>query len=376
MQQTIDPRYTFFFVGSDVRSDPAFPPERRYSRQLYWDSLYAFSHKDETILGAARVVPYSDVQYALYLALKRRDRNPISQQLLPETSHKPLLGAPKEDESTDLVARITEVLPDRPSSIPQDVIAESEKRLEEAISSAMMSYGLETGLDQFSDPGGVQSMERRFEDPADALHILADVKGEDVAWLNLSFQVDAAIKRQLRENLEANVSEDTLALYSDFEDDLSRKLYSNPKYLEFVKRVMDVKGGYLSPVVRDFLSFYSRCLSEKLSKYAQQEHVDPDIMSKRLESLLGSEKEDLQYYVRDHHDLTILGCVDRGHVPEDQDDPDRTGHSFKVDPDIDLGGIVLREITGKLQRFLIKTFVRYTFNEHHNIKSIQYVDEV
>jgi len=365
MEQAIDPRYTFFFAG---------PDGRRYSRQVYWDSLYAFLHKDEAVLGAARVVPYADTQYALYLALKRRDRQAISPERLLETSHTPLLETPKGEERADLVASIAEVLPDRPSSIPQDVIGESQKRVEEAISGAMVHYGLGSGLDQFSDPSSLPSMRRA--DPTHEMLLLAGVKGEDVGWIDLSFRVDAAIKRQLRESLEANASDESLVLYSDFEDDVWRRLYSNPKYLEFVRRVMNAKGGYLSPVVRDFVSFYSRCLGEKLGEYAKEEHVDPEILEKRLESLLGSEKGDVPHYVRDHYDLTILGYVDEERVPEDEDDPDRTGHTFKVDPDIDLGQIVLREIEGAVKRFLIKTFVKYSFNEHHNIKSIHYVDEV
>lgn len=365
MQQEIDPRYTFFFAGSDGRT---------YSRQIYWDSLYAFSFKDETILGAARVVPYTDTQYALYLALKRRDREPIAPERLLGTSQRPLLDAPKGEQRADLVAAIAEVLPDRLSSIPQDVMAESEKRVEDTISEAMVHYGLRNGLGQFSDPTSPPSMER--PDPTHEMSMLAGLKGEDIGWVNLSFQVNVAIKEQLRESLEANASDRTLAVYSDFEDDLWRRLYSNPEYLEFVKRVMNTQGGYLSPVVRDFLSFYTRCLGEKLGEYAEEEHIAPDILKKRLESVLGSEKEDLPHYVRNHYDLTILGYVGEKAVPEDKGDPDRTAHSFRVDSSVDLGEIVLKEIEGTLRRVLTKTFIRHNFSEHHNIKSIQYVDEV
>jgi hypothetical protein len=193
--------------------------------------------------------------------------------------------------------------------------------------------------------------------------------------VNLSFRVDAALKEQIRKSLETDAPEGALARSPDLEFDVYRRLYSDPEYLAFVKRVLDAKGSYISPVVRDFLSFYARCLNIKLNEYARDEQIDPDTLRKRLEGILGREKG-TSYYFLDYYELTILGHVRKGKLSADQRDPDSTGHSFKVDPRTDLQAIVVSEIEDDWQRFLVRKFVEHTFNIHHNIKSVQFIDEV
>jgi hypothetical protein len=258
----IDPRYTFFFVGEDGR---------RYSRELYWEDLYAFTVREKRILVATRVVPHSNSQYALYEMLKSGTRSPILEKMLPEASELSTRKALESGDLDDIVCSITDLVRDR--SVPKDLLAKAEKEFEETVSKALVSQGIEQGLDVFSDPGGVQSLAERYADPTDVLHAIAGSEAVDAALIDLSFQVDVAVKERMRENLEAHISSEALIRHSDLEFDVYRRLYTNPRYLAFVKRIIDAPGSNVSPVVRDFLSFYAKCLNARLSEHAREEQT-------------------------------------------------------------------------------------------------------
>ena len=81
------------------------------------------------------------------------------------------------------------------------------------------------------------------------------------------------------------------------------------------------------------------------------------------------------HFVLDYHDVTILGYVAEWRVRKDKSDPDSTVHSYKVDPRVDPGALVVAEVGGRARRFLIRKLVEHTFNQHHNIERIRYVDE-
>ena len=362
----IDPRYTFFFVGAD---------DRRYSQELYWEDLYAFTVRERRILVATRVVPHSSSQYALYEMLKSGTQSPILEKMLPEASELSTRKALESGDLDDIACSITDLVRNRSSSVPQDLLAKAEKEFEETVTKALVSQGIEQGLDVFSDPGGVQSLAERFADPTDVLHAIAGSGAVDAALIDLSFQVDAAVKERMRENLEAHISSEALIRHSDLEFDVYRRLYSNPRYLTFVKRIIDAPGSYVSPVVRDFLSFYAKCLNAKLSEHAREEQIDTEILQKRLEGVLGRVKNP-SHYARNYHDLTILGYICDGEVALDENDPDSTDHSFKVDPDIDVGAITIEEIESTSNRLFARKFVEYVFNSHHTIKSIRFVADV
>ena len=314
------------------------------------------------------------MQYALYMAFQGKTGGPILQDLLPGNAQQLLSVASDEGENTDLVRKINEILPDHPSAVPGDMLEALEKELEETASKTLVNQGIEGGLAFFLDPQETPAPGEKSPDPADVLHSVAGSKGHDAGFINLSFRVDAALKKQIRGSLEANVSDQALVRGSDFEFDINKRLYSNPRYLAFVKQVIEAKGSYISPVVRDFLSFYARCFNITMGEYIKEAHMDPNILRKRLEGVLGREKGTTAYALNDY-DLTILGYVSEGQLPPDQDDPDATGQSFKVGGEIDPGTIVIQEIEDHVQRFLIRKFVEHTFNTHHNIRRIHFVDE-
>jgi hypothetical protein len=334
MPNRIDPQYTFTFTSD------ATP---RHSRTVYWEDLYAFTYSDRTILVATRVVPHSSAQYALYETLKSGQQAPILNRILPEASGASTQRVLEGGAVSDIAQSVTDLVAGHTSSVPAAVVAAAERKHEAVVSEAMVRSGIEQGLDVFADPDGVQLGAGRA-DPWDVLHSLAGAESEDVAIINLSFEVDAALREQMRESLEQDVTAEGLVRFSDLEFDVRSRMYTNPKYLAFVKRLLDAPGSYVSPVVRDFLSFYATCLNAKIGHSARDEEIDPAILQKRIEGILGHAKS-TAYHTFNHHELTILGYVKDGEVKEDSADPDSTGNSYKVDPALDPATLMLEEIT-------------------------------
>jgi hypothetical protein len=364
MTRTIDPRYQFSFFRAD---------ESSYTRQVYFEALYAFDLREGLILAAARPVPQSGMHYALYQLLQDTSARSVIGHMLPEAAGTP--GLPDHSEgSTDLVAKVEEVLPDTVTALPDDILQEYERRAETIVSESLATYGIESGLTQFDGSFDFASVPIRGPQPTGPLNFAAGTNDEDAAWVNLSFDVDQALKRWIRDSLNAESAQNALARYGDFEDDLYRKLYTNRKYLNFIRQVMNARGSYISPVVRDFLAFYAKSLNRKLNQHAEKENVDPDIVRMKLEGLFGTVKGRSHHFLN-YHDLTILGRVPAGSLPKDEADPDMTETSYKVDPELAPDSLEIREIEGRLQRFIVRKTIHHTFNIHHNIQRVHYLDE-
>jgi hypothetical protein len=82
-------------------------------------------------------------------------------------------------------------------------------------------------------------------------------------------------------------SEHLPALKADVEYEISRRLYSNPQFLGFVKQVMGARGGFVSPLVQHFTAFYLRCLKEKVHEWEKEEGVNTHFWQERLASIIG-----------------------------------------------------------------------------------------
>ena len=250
--------------------------------------------------------------------------------------------------------------PNKTQNSPKNYLKKTEAEIEEAASRIMIRQGIEGGLGSFASGETTPFLAR--DEPEDSTRSIVREDDEDAALIQMSVQIDAAIKKHIRESGEGSF-------------DIAARLYTNPRYLGFVRRLINAKGSYTSPVVRDFLKFYARCFNIKISKHLQQSKDDPDILRQRIESLLGREKGGRYHYLN-YHDLTILGRVVTGELEPDPDDPDKTTHCFKLSNTIESQTLHLSEIHDPVQRFAIRKFVEHTFNARHNIKNIQYIDEI
>ncbi len=357
MPQSIDPRYTFNFVG---------PDGKRYQRRIYWERLYAFFPDRDPVLAAGGMVPRQNLHHALFHALRKKGKQI---NLLPETSG--------DGESSDFISSVTEMIHYRTSSSPAKIIEDAKEGLGETFEQVRVEYGMRNWPGYVPDSVGDPSAENAFTTPTALLDLLADITAEDAGWFNLSYRVDALIKEQvqhMRETPEPNVKTNALVRRQDLEDDLYKRLYGNPKYLEFVKRVMDARGGYASPLVNHFLSFYAKCLNQKIGEYIRREKVDTAFMRERLEGVLGKAEAE-SMHVLPAHRITILGHVIEGHLSPNKADPENTGKSFQVDPDIELQEIVCKEIEDRLSRTYIRGFVRFIFGKNHHIKSLSFLSQ-
>ena len=359
MNHTPNPNEQFTYISQTGNT---------YTRACYWDNLYAFKYGQERILVSERVVPHTNLYDALYDAFRGKEGDTLSHRLLPETIQQPLLNVAKQGQALQPFAEsVSALIPTSSQTIPEELLQKTEKHLEDIASQTLIARGIEGGLGSFASNDATPFL----SDEGPVGHALYNAIGdekEDKALIALSVQVDAAIKEQMRNIMQ----EEALVLHGDPEFDLSARLYSNPRYLAYVRRLIKAKGGYASPVVRDFLSFYSRCLNQKLSTHARETNTDLSTIKKRLESSLGHEKG-ASHHAFDYHELTILGFVTAGELRPDPEDPDQTDHCFKIDPITNIQTIHLREISE--QRFIIQKFVHHTFNTHHNVRNVKYIDE-
>lgn len=348
--QAIDPRHRF-----SIRDDSG----RATHVRVYWEELHAFTFRDRTVLAATRVVPHSSRQYALYEALKSSgDTGGAS--------------TAEDGSAEDLILRVSDALAsfDVAGSQDHDFGVEAES----VVSSVLVQRGLSSGLETFSDPSQVAALDDRFVAPGDVLHALAESEGADAGLVNLSFHVDRALKSYVVEEFGKTQSTGSLVRGSDLEDGLLARLYANPNYMGFVKRLMKARGGYISPVVRDFLSFYARQLDRGLDQLAERDGLDREALSHEVEGVLGRSRGDSHHYLN-YHDVTILGYVDGEALRTDAADPDRSGLSRKLDGDLDIQALEIQKIEPGPIRTIIRKMIEYDFNTRHNVKSIQFCDE-
>ena len=352
MERIVDPKYRFAF---------SFRTDRLYYRKCYWENLYVFTYGTDRALVATRVVPFTSLHEALYTAFKGQRGNTLTQHLLPEAIQQPHLNVFNNKSQVQIFAdNISALVPEQNAELPEELIKKTEAEIEDAASRIMIRQGIEGGLGSFASGETTPFLAR--DEPDDPTRSIVREDDEDAALIQMSVQIDAAIKKHIRESGEGSF-------------DIAARLYTNPRYLGFVRRLINAKGSYTSPVVRDFLKFYARCFNIKISEHLRQSKDDPDILRQRIESLLGREKGGRYHYLN-YHDLTILGRVVKGELEPDPDDPDKTTHCFKLSNAIDSQTLRLSEIHDPVQRFAIRKFVEHTFNARHNIKNIQYIDEI
>lgn len=290
--------------------------------------------------------------------------------------HRDLLPATAAaTDGPDFISSVTELIHYRAASPPAKVIADAGEGLAEAFEQVMVARGTQATTAYVPDVIGDLSGEEAFEGRTFGLGALADLSEEDIRWFSLSCRVQALVEEQLHDAVGAardETKEDALVLGRGLEDDFYTRLYANPKYLEFVKRVMDAKGGYASPLVNHFVSFYAKSLNRRIRESIRDEQAETDFLKERVEGVLGKEEAG-SLHVLPAYAITILGHVEKGDLPMNGEDPEKTGKSYQVDPGIDPGNILLREITEGVSRIYTKGFIWYVFGRNHCARSITFV---
>jgi hypothetical protein len=356
MSEMIASPYTFSFVSA-----AGIP----YFREIFWESLHAFQFGSRSLLTAVRAVPHNDMLFATYLALRGR------KHLAPHTAKQPHI-------STDLIASIAGLIPRRPSSLPVGIIEKASQFLEENMDHLIPPHGLEYTVGEHMTTDGLgnssiscASCARGGAALARGLASIAGVEGEDIAWIYLSHLTHRIIEDQAGEAFRGD-ADNLPALREDMACELSRQLYSNPRYLQFLAKVMRAKGGFLSPLVRHFVAFYLECMEEKARTWEEQECRGASFWKERLEGEIGRAEAASGGFLP-YFDIIVLGYVKKGILVENSEDPDKTRRSFQLDPLIAGKEVVLQEIESFIWRFFVKEWVRLYFPR--NIERVRFVDE-
>jgi hypothetical protein len=344
-----------------------------YRRPLYFEDLHVFAVADDRVVASARTVPHAGLYPALYNALRYRRRPGLSEALLAGAGGN-ALPPPSSSDEVVLLREVRTLVPDVLPASPIEVLARAEERVDEAVSRSLASKGIEEGLDFFSDASALDEAERRFRDPSDALSALVQSEDFRSGWVALSHDVDRAVKQSLRRELEASRDLPGLVLYEDLERDLRLRLYTDERYMRFLRRVMEAPGSFASPAVRDFLTFYVEALNRRLAEAAAETGATPEGLRRRLETHLGRQRT-APHYTLHYHVLTILGCPVEGALPPDPGDPDASGGSHRVAGDWDIGELLLVEVRGPARRFVVRKLVQWSYGARHNVERVSFVDE-
>jgi hypothetical protein len=129
----------------------------------------------------------------------------------------------------------------------------------------------------------------------------------------------------------------------------------------------------IPPALRRYLRTRYGRLGEIMARYEEEEGLDPRFHRLRIESLIGR-AEARALDISEHYEAVILGVVVDGDLPINEADPQRSSSSYQVDPDGDLGGLVLREVAGLLQKAAAR--LRVSWSLHGNIRRIRFLDDV
>jgi hypothetical protein len=129
----------------------------------------------------------------------------------------------------------------------------------------------------------------------------------------------------------------------------------------------------IPPALRRFLRGRYARLGDVVSRYEKEEELDPRFHRERMESLVGR-AEARALGTNEQWQVVVLGTVEEGDLPINERDPQQSGASYQVDPDADLGGVRLREITSKIMRAAIR--IRIPWSLHGNIRSVLFVDDL
>ena len=354
MEQRHRAAYTFSFIQ---------PNGIRQTRSVFYEGLYVFSQGPHHLLAAARVVPHHDLLFSTYLAPKKST---------PRSGGTPLLGtspAPQLNALTPVDQSIGH-LPTPTAFLPPGITAQVERLLDQSVDKTMAEQGIAPYLESTPTPPDPMPLGAKFEPPSG--HILAAFNGEDIGWVHLGNQAHYHIQQQAndwaRQTLNLIDGRPLSALRQELEDELSRALYSNPQYLELVKRVLQARGGFTSSLARHFTLF---CLKQ-LKKTLRRDDRDDPFWRQRLESHIGraaAKGPDLL----PHYHLTLLGFIDNELPASDPDDPQRTPHSYRVDARLQPADLDLVQMNSSLRRYFFKTLVRVYFRSP--IAHIRYLDE-
>ena len=345
-----DSRYSFAFVLRDGK---------RFVRHLYWQQLFAVAHREAHLLAAARTVPHTGEMFAIYLALKRQ-RRAVHRELLPALT----AGDPESDRRQfSLVRSVEELLPATASALPARVRETAEERLREAVGEVMTAHLPVTEI--MRDPGvttGSATPSRGGAPPGSAgLAVIARLAGEDVRRVSLSFDAHRALEERIA-RINARMVGDTvgkkaIALRQRLADELSDARYRDHRYLEFVQWVMDAAGGFVSPVVREFVRLYQRRIAEKVEELSRAGQFDPEFWRERFQALLG-EVEAAALGARPYQHVTVLGEVMAGELPrEPSAEPEAVGQAYVVASSADLSSVLLRPVRGAVRRAAVKLSV-------------------
>jgi hypothetical protein len=324
MPQTIDPRFTFNFIGTD---------EHRYSRQVYWETLYSLSVNGRQFLLADRVVPHSTLPYALcavYRSIRSRRK----------------LDKGKTHEEKALFNRITALV---------------ETTHDESASIESIVTGPESGSTSITltQPGylGYQSPEVNID-----IGEFAGITRRDCALIINGYTCHRILMLQY-EAWRERIAAERLSLVRRGEKivDFWDIVYGDPRYRQFVMDQMSVSCLHES-AAQHFSEYLVRQLSHHFTK-------------ERLESMLGRTEAEASGFLP-YHFVTILGYLQNGNLRRNNADPESTGRSFQVDPTLNLSEIVLRELNGRISRSLIRTLARAVLNKNIKDNGPVFVDEL
>lgn len=338
-------RYLFTFLGED---------DARYTRRLYWQSLHVVAHRGRNTLVAARVVPRTGELFALYLAFKRQ-RRAVHRELLPELCAN---TPPDSAEQLSVCRSIVDLLPAEPSDIPAPVLEQSQALLEAAVGDAM-ARGLpimdltrpstaSTGMPWLLAPRMVGS---------GRLDVLAGLNAEDVSRVRIGFEVHSALEERIAQIAQAAAAQagagSVVTLQRKVESELMAALHRDRRYLDFVQWVMDAPGGFVAPVVKDFLVFYWRGIRQTVEERSEKGQFDAGFWRERFQALLG-EMEAESLHTHPYHGITVLGDVLRGELVLGEGRGEALATVHDVRPATDLKSILLKPVRGRVRRGMVE----------------------
>ena len=332
-----------------------------YTRTVYADKLYVFSTPKGQLLTSMRYVPFNDLLFATYMALRiTRD----------EEDDTPALPSFVE-ETQSLQLRNDGVIPfaETALSLPQEI----EQKAHDLIASTYQKVVADPTLGGSLGPAPDltrmdQALGDRFTTPTDHLSFATGLDGRDVGWITVGDSLFHEIN-QVAKDLHGRGGELLPVAGGDAEYEFSKRLYGDPGLLKVVKRVLQSKGGFVSPLVRHFVLFYLKWTKEQLQTTGE-EHP---FWQQRLESTIGRAEAQSGGFLP-YQAITILGFVRHGIIDHSADDPDCTNRRFHVDPTYSLDDVVLEEVTDHILRAFLKGFVKVIYP--YNIKQVQFVDEL
>ena len=343
--------HTLSFVGANGLG---------YTRTVYADKLYVFSTHKGQLLTSMRYVPFNDLLFAAYMALRvTRD----------EEDDTPALPSFVE-ETQDLQLRDDGIIPfaETALSLPQEI----EQKAHDLIASTYQKVVADATLGGSLGPAPDltrmdQALGDRFATPVDLLSFVTGLDGRDVGWITVGNSLFHEIN-QVAKDLHGRGGELLPVAGGDAEYEFSKRLYGDPRLLKVVKRVLRSKGGFVSPLVRHFVLFYLKWTKEQL-----QTGGEYPFWQQRLESTIGRAEAQSGGFLP-YQAITILGLVRHGIIDPSADDPDCTNRRFHVDPTYSLDDVVLEEVTDHVLRAFLKGFVKVIYP--YNIKQVQFVDEL